>query len=67
MLHEIKRLKLNNIIHAGHQGKKTELYIAIANAKAARLQGILNSGIRDFRRSGKLKPLLTKYGLNDWQ
>jgi polar amino acid transport system substrate-binding protein len=49
--------------------KDTNLFVAFPpkNPKASELAKILSTGMDELRKNGKLKTILTKYGLVDWK
>lgn len=59
----------NNFKFAGEASKPTKMYIAFApNSKNSKNYAkILSEGIVNLRRSGELKKIMLKYGLQDWQ
>lgn len=67
VMSEISRLKLPPLAYAGTQGTKEKLYIALSKTAAPQLLKIINQGIIEYRRSGKLMCLLARYGISDWQ
>lgn len=64
---ELKRLKTSALIYAGTQGTKEKLYIAISKTIDPQLLQIIEQGIIEYRRSGRLVRLLASYGISDWQ
>ncbi len=49
--------------------KLSEIYVAFSpkNPKSKEYTALLDAGITDLRKSGKLKSILQKYGLSDWK
>lgn len=47
----------------------SEIYVAFSpkNPKSSEYAAILDAGITELRKSGKLKSILQKYGLSDWK
>ncbi|MBN1252240.1 MAG: transporter substrate-binding domain-containing protein [Bacteroidales bacterium] len=69
MNYTIKKYSINiDIIPAGNV-EKEKVYIAFSpsNKKSAEYANILDKGIIKFRKLGKLKTILDKYGLKDWK
>jgi polar amino acid transport system substrate-binding protein len=68
----LKKLGLppESLLEAGDDGKPDEgIFIAFSpkNPKSKEYAKILSEGMTELRKSGKLKILLEKYGLKDWQ
>ncbi|BAJ01920.1 substrate-binding periplasmic protein [Shewanella violacea] len=58
-----------NIVSGGEDGNPTPLYIACSPSKASSQEyiDIIDKGTKQLRESGKLKQILSVYGLNDWK
>lgn len=63
------RAPLKGIVSAGSSKEKSELYIAFSpkNSKSKELAAKFDAGIKELRSSGKLKAILSLYGLTDWK
>jgi len=59
----------NKVAAAGNGGKPLAMYIAFSPAepKAKTYADILSAGTQALRKSGQLKKILAKYGLQDWK
>jgi polar amino acid transport system substrate-binding protein len=59
----------DQIINVGDTGTANKIYIAFSpkNPKSKEYAKILTEGIRKLKKSGELKKILTKYGLEYWK
>jgi polar amino acid transport system substrate-binding protein len=68
---QIKAMGLSNdsFSNAGSTGEKEPLYIAFSPKKenSKQLAELLSAGILELRRSGELKEILARYGIEDWK
>lgn len=64
-----EKIPPGQIVNGGTMPEKEEIYVAfspaIANSKE--LAAKFDEGIRKLRANGKLKSILSRYGLNDWK
>lgn len=67
VFNELKREDSGELSFAGTYGVEAKLYIALATHIEAEILPIIDQGIIEYRRTGKLAKLLTKYGISDWQ
>jgi polar amino acid transport system substrate-binding protein len=67
VFYEAERSKQKNLVYAGSEGKEVFLYMGFARKLALSYPDLLDQGILEYRKSGKLKRLLNKYGIYDWQ
>jgi polar amino acid transport system substrate-binding protein len=56
-----------NLVHAGNDDEIGLIYVGFAPYIKPAIIQMLDQGIVDYRKSGKLKILLDKYGITDWQ
>ena len=64
--YERAKLVESNIVRAGTQGSFTPLYLGYSAALDVKMINIVDSGLVELRRSGRLRIILAKYGLEDW-
>jgi polar amino acid transport system substrate-binding protein len=56
-----------NLVHAGTEGETGDIYVGFAPLLSTDYINMLDQGIIEYRKSGKLKVLLDKYNITDWQ
>lgn len=63
------KVPLKAVVSAGKLEDKAELYMAFSpkHPKSKELAAKFDAGIRELRKSGKLKAILGLYGLTDWK
>jgi len=66
VLNEVMRSNTTELIYAGRQGTPILLYIALSKPINKQLLQMIDQGIIEYRRSGKLDSLLSNYGIGDW-
>lgn len=66
VLNSIMSLNSGDITYAGTQGLQNSLYLAFSTPAGSSLLRLIDQGIIEYRRSGKLEKLLTQYGIVDW-
>jgi polar amino acid transport system substrate-binding protein len=67
VFYQAAKSKQQNLLYAGTEGKDVRLYLGYARKLALKYPDMLDQGIIEYRKSGKLKILLNKYGIYDWQ
>ncbi|WP_057833018.1 substrate-binding periplasmic protein [Colwellia sp. TT2012] len=65
--YQLAKGEIKGIIYAGTQGNFTPLYLGFSSLLSKELVNIFDSGLITLRQSGRLKKILAKYGLTDWQ
>lgn len=58
---------IKNLVHAGTEGEAGGIYVGFAPRISTDYINLLDQGIIEYRKSGKLKVLLDKYGITDWK
>lgn len=68
-LHKMKKEKKKFKVSSSNMALDPDLYIAFSPAKATSKEysRMLDEGMTELRKSGKLKIILEKYGLEDWR
>jgi polar amino acid transport system substrate-binding protein len=67
-VYKAKQLGVDRLIDIVETGTGDEIFFAFTpNAQGRALAGILDDGIIEFHKSGRLKQLLDIYGIPDWQ
>jgi polar amino acid transport system substrate-binding protein len=56
-----------NLVHAGTGGESEGIFVGFAPHLSTDYINMLDQGIIEYRKSGKLKVLLDKYDITDWQ
>ncbi len=69
LLYKTDAMGLSDKVTFIHSPKSSKVYIAFApkNPKAKEYAELFDKGIDELRTSGKLKEILVRYGLKDWQ
>jgi polar amino acid transport system substrate-binding protein len=58
---------IKNLVHAGTGSESGGIYVGFAPHLSTDYINMLDQGIIEYRKSGKLKVLLDKYDITDWQ
>lgn len=68
--HKVREMGVAKLVmQAAPLPESPDIYVACSPAKASSAAYLraLDEGLRELRRSGRLQPILDKYGLRDWQ
>ena len=65
----VRKGEFKAIVGAANEDAPDSIFVAFspADAKSKDYAQILGQGMDELRRSGKLKAILSKYGMEDWQ
>ena len=69
MLLAMNSYMMEDITHAGSASESIPLYVAFSpsNPKSETYAKIVSDGVEKLRKSGALKSIMNRYGLEDWK
>lgn len=65
--YKLNQLQEKNIVHAGTQGNFSPLFLGFSSSLSKEIINIFDQGLVTLRQNGRLKKILAKYGIIDWQ